>query len=587
MRKTLLVFVFVLAAIVSAVAHTIGVGYAFYQQGSASGLEAQGKAECSAAILIGSDKLAKYQGNEIRTVRVSLERTRIYVDSVVVWVRQSLDGENIATGKLTRFKDDGYANMKSGWNEVALDKGVAIAADSRLYVGYTYYQRTTLCDTRLVDVPTTDCSFVKLGADADWTETTGGTLAIEAGVDGTMMPANDISLLAAKGIILSDGTRQIEARLCNRGQDVVSALDFAYDNAQYTAHSLVAADIQPDKMDTITFNLSGADVLTPGSELKVKIQQVNGSPNQNVTDNILSCLFNYLRIVLVEEFTTEQCPNCPQAAAYLHDILAEDKSLARQMAVVCHHSGYQTDRFTTTADLAYEWFYNDDGGTSAPSMMYNRTPQKKTDNGMTPTLFPDSRETVESKVKAIANEESSLIITATAQLSADNKQVQVEVAGKRLRPFGSTNKRITVFLTEDNVLADAQAGSGSDTYYHQHLMRCVNTTWGDPLTWQGDEFTYTCSFDIADDWKLQDLKVVAAVGDYDSTNPANCQIENTAVATLTSSTGINNSSISAASAPTIVGYYSADGRRLSCPQHGLYIVRFSNGKVKKMIGCKP
>ena len=135
MRRILLTISLLAMMLASAVAHTVGVGYALRQPGSATGLKAKGKTSCSAAVLLGSDMLGRYSGNSIETVRVSLPNTKVYVDSVVVWVRESLDGENLSSARITRFKDDGYGTLHEGWNEVALAHPVPLQTDSRLYVG--------------------------------------------------------------------------------------------------------------------------------------------------------------------------------------------------------------------------------------------------------------------------------------------------------------------------------------------------------------------------------------------------------------------------------------------------------------------
>ena len=584
MQKTIITLLLLLATAVSATAHTIGVGYAVRQKGTASGLKAEGKTACEAAILLGNDKLKMYGGNEIRTVRVSLPSTKVYVDSVVVWVRQSLDGPDISSAKITRFKNDAFGTIHKGWNEVELDAPVAITDDSRFYVGYTYYQRTTVCATCLTNTKYDNTSFVKLGNSAEWTETTGGTLAIEAGIDGNDMPDNDLWLMSARGLILGNGTRQIEARVYNRGQKAANSIRFAYNGKEYNGTSEIQSAIQPDTLCTITFDIDGAENIEPGTQLGLEISKVNSSTDENTADNKTNCLFNYLRIVLVEEFTTERCPNCPQAAEYLHEI-GTDNTLSRHIAVVCHHAGYHTDRFTSPTDVAYEWFYNNEGGTFAPAIMYNRMPLVATSSGtMSPATSVMGKEDIVKYISDIVNEESGLVITSTANMSADGKMLTVEVKGKKLRDFGSGSKRITVFLTEDNVLADGQAGSGTDTYYHQHVMRGVNTTWGEPIVWQGDEFVYSYTFNIDDTWKKTDLKTVASVGDYDSTDAAKCRIENTTIAIPDTSTGIKSTE-SKYGVPVIVGYYTIEGCKATNLQNAVYIAKYSDGTTRKVVGC--
>lgn len=583
MRRTIILLSFLTTVLASLSAHTISVGYVNKQVGVNSDIRITGKASASAAIKITAEDLRLYQGNEVKSVRVSMPDTKKYVDSIVVWVRKDLNGENLATGKATRFSNDEFANLHGDWNDVALSTPCAIPDNAPLYVGYTYYQRTSVPVIRVVDTPRAETSYFQLGSDADWTEYTTATFAIEAGVDGTMMPRNDFWLMSTKGFILGDGTRQVEARVYNRGQETSSTLTFAHSGAtlDYTAN--VNAAIVPDQIDTLLINLPKGTDLNPGDVINVTLSKINGYDDVNSTNNSADATFNYLRIVLLEEFTTEACSNCPRAAEYIHNLLYGPDNLERQMAVVCHHAGYRTDTLTTATDIAYLWFYNDNGGSFAPGLMYNRMPQGTAEGGVTPVAGVSSQENIKSQIESIINQESSLIISANAAYEdGDDSRINVTVTGKRLRSFGVTPPRITLFLTEDNVLANGQAGSGTDTYYHQHVMRGINSTWGEVIDWDNDTFTYTYAFDLDETWKKDDLKVIAAVGDYDSTNPANCQIENTAMCKPYSTDGIHDVNRQT-SQKTQKAYYSVNGQRLNQPQRGINIVRLPNGSTQKLL----
>ena len=43
----------------------------------------------------------------------------------------------------------------------------------------------------------------------------------------------------------------------------------------------------------------------------------------------------------------------------------------------------------------------------------------------------------------------------------------------------------------------------------------------------GNNYTYTCTFDVNDAWVKDNLGIIAFVSQYDSTNPINCGIANT------------------------------------------------------------
>lgn len=580
MQKILLTLFLFSISISSTLAHTIGVGYVNKQVGTSTFLKATGKNNASAAIKVSNNDLSPYRGNTIKTVRISLPNTKLFVDSIVVWVRQSLNGKNLAMGKITRFKDDAYGNIQEGWNEVALETPYSLSKDQDLYVGYTYYQRTTICATRATDDVNQGVSFIQLGANTEWCEYSTGTFAIEAGIDGPTMPENDFWLMSSKGIILGNNTQQVEVRLYNRGQQPASLLTVECQGAGIDYTTQLSTNIQSDQMDTLTFVLPEVDFLCPGDSVKICITKINDQEDVNMANNTANSVFNYLRILLLEEFTTERCPNCPKAAGYLHDLLSGGEGLERQVAVVCHHSGYYTDSFTSQTDLDYEWFYN--GDTFAPAFMYNRTSCSTNTNGNTPVIFPKDIDAVRSSIHNIIDKESALIVSSEAVFNEDGSQVTMTVNGKRLAPFGTSAPRITVFLTEDNVLADAQAGSGTDSYYHQHIMRSINNTWGDVLTWKEDEFTYSYTFDVASNWKKEDLKLIAAIGSYDASNPNNCAIENVTMSTPTVLNGISSTKENEGMDHP-VAYYSIDGRQRPSPKQGLNLVKYNNGKILKLL----
>ena len=113
-------------------------------------------------------------------------------------------------------------------------------------------------------------------------------------------------------------------------------------------------------------------------------------------------------------------------------------------------------------------------------------------------------------------------------------------------------------------------------------MRAINATWGEAMTWNGNDFEYTCKFDIDNSWKKEDLKIIASVGNYDSSNPANCVIENTAVTVPDNATGIKET-VSEKSMKEATTYYSIDGRQLSSISKGITIVRYKDGSVRKVL----
>ena len=99
----------------------------------------------------------------------------------------------------------------------------------------------------------------------------------------------------------------------------------------------------------------------------ITITKVNGNENaatkNTATGDIttVETLTTWPRNVLIEEFTTERCVYCPQAASGLANFLKNNPDLAERVAVACHHDGYYTDWLTIAASSSYCWFYNEQG----------------------------------------------------------------------------------------------------------------------------------------------------------------------------------------------------------------------------------
>lgn len=307
----------------------------------------------------------------------------------------------------------------------------------------------------------------------------------------------------------------------------------------------------------------------------ITITKVNGNVNEatknTATGDIttVESLTTWPRNVLIEEFTTEKCVYCPQAASGLASFLKNNPDLAERVAVACHHDGYYTDWLTIAASSSYCWFYNDPAGTYAPAFMYDRY----AGDDYTPVV---SREASAAGYKKRVEDRLAVDSYANIDLSAsfneDKTQINVTADCERGWDFCSTPSRITLFLTEDNIKAHSQAGA-TGTFTHQHVLRAVNETWGNVLEWNENKAAYTYTFTLDEAWKKEDLKVVAFISAYDSTDPTDCTVENTAVAVLA---GDDVDSIKDAKASTTAAtYYNLAGQKVDKDYKGIVIV---NGK---------
>jgi hypothetical protein len=276
------------------------------------------------------------------------------------------------------------------------------------------------------------------------------------------------------------------------------------------------------------------------------------------------------RTVLLEEFTTEQCVNCPRMAGWLEGLLSEE-SYSQRVILVEHHAGFGTDWLTTDYDSELLWFYNDNGTTYCPALMADRTPLEG-DN--TPVINPSSQDALKSIVDERLAEEPGVSLQVSGTFDPSTYEANIHVEGESL---GSYPSRITVMMVEDDVLAKSQEGA-SGSFTHHNVTRKVNSTWGDELEWNGDNFSYECSMKIERSYMKKNVSFVVMVSDYDSADPTACRVANAAVIDEPSlvSTGISNLTNSTNN-PT--EYYSLSGIRLTTAPKGICIVKKADGST--------
>ena len=291
----------------------------------------------------------------------------------------------------------------------------------------------------------------------------------------------------------------------------------------------------------------------------------------------------YERMVLIEEFTTEKCPNCPSCAALLEEVMALPEYEGRLIATT-HHSGFYTDWLTTVADTEYKWFYNYKS-TYAPAIMFDRYPFFETkgrpgtdQRKPTPVATINTMNNFKKYINRRLDTKAHVGFYLTGEYDND-KNIKVRVSGVRDSLFSESAPRITVFLVENNIKAQNQAGAGSD-YHHNHVLRTYNSIWGDVINWNGDKFDYECDLKLQSEWNKDNIQVIAFVHAYDSEDPGKCSIENARIINFETILGIEDAAVNNELVKT--EYFTVDGVKADAKAHGLYIEKktYSDGTVE-------
>lgn len=589
--KRAITFLFALAAFACIKAQeTLNLGYCDGQLASTSNVSFKASNEWGeAAIYFPAEALKAYEGNNIMSVRVGLV-SRINLDSLVIWTRHDLQGPNILEHTITK---DSSPRISTGWNEMVLETPEPIDASQGLYIGYSYKQRSGVATISYVDNPQQNAFFVKLGNDGAWEDRCKeGALSIEAVLEGDNLPQYDLQLKKATVMWAPDGNMTVIATVRNKAAKTVNGftLETAIDGTDISFKNSFDDVIESGSETEVSFNVqSDAEGIGTVHPVTVSISALgDGMQDENMFNNTLTAGFFYRRHVLMEEFTTEQCSNCPKVATVINSVLSKEP-YSTEVSMVAHHAGYGIDAFTQPCDNNLTWLYNAGGSTYAPAMMFDRYAYQLSSNGLyTPVIFVSYEQMFEEYLNDRLMTGSQIYMDLSLE-TEDSVHYTARVEGGRGAGF-DTDMYTTFYLTENGVAAKNQQGA-TGGYKHNHLIRAYSSVWGEPVEWNSDNtFTAEWSFEVDGGWNPENMEVVALVAAFNEDDAAACTVENCAAAKLTGNIPAGITQPVADS--TVKTYYDLQGRRLQSISEadGVCIVREvrSDGTVvvKKVISRK-
>ena len=402
-----------------------------------------------------------------------------------------------------------------------------------------------------------------------------GKLAMQILVDGGDFKDYSASANNFERTVVALGeTVDVPVEVTNTGKNTITSLSYTVTvNGNTSAEKTISSlNIPYGAMTVVPFAVN-AETTTGKNATTITITKVNGNTNETANNKstgyitTVETLKAWTRNVLIEEFTTEQCQYCPQAAKGLSSFLEKYPDTANRVAVACHHAGFGTDWLTLPASSDYCWFYNEGGSVYAPAFMYDRYAGKSYTPVVSREIDAEGyKKQVEKRLDVVAYAD----VHISPVLNTETNTIDVTVYCERGWDYSITPARLTLFVTEDNIIARKQVGA-SGMFIHQHVVRAVNDTWGEVINWTGNEMLTKYSFNIDPSWKTDDLKVIAFISEYDSTNPAACNVENCTVERLTDTDGIKDAKAST----TAATYYNLAGQKVDKDYKGIVIV---NGK---------
>lgn len=544
------------------------------------------------AIYLTQDILKSYVGMKIVGMRFAVCEE---IGSTTAYLKKIEDG---APGADLRKQE--MSTSVVGWNEVMFSEPVEITGNEEFAAGYTYTQIGDQYNGKAFPFSAVAegienqflfiyCLDPKTG-DTGWKKFSmgGKNMSIQVLVEGEFpeYSATPEDFGMVTGSINTDA--KITVPFVNNSAYAVTDLDYVVSVdgvAGSEEHATFSPAVGVSAKGSFKVSVPCGSVDAKKS-IKVEITKVNGHDNESkdkVAEGYVAVSSTqFTRNMVIEEFTTEKCPNCPRVAGFLHEYL-EGADLSR-VAAVCHHSAYYTDWLTQPCDEELTFLFNDAGMTFAPAVMFNREPdfdsyysKGNKDNVTIPGSADEFGTIVEYYLtQTLANAKLDMQVVP----NADKSKVTLVIKGEANNLYDTDNALLTVYVTEDNVKAKAQGGA-QGTYYHQHVIRAYNSTWGDKVTWDGTSFTATYDYDLDSSWKQDDIKFVAFLNKHNANDPLDNRIENSINVSLSATNGVEG--VSTNNDAVEVARYNAAGQRIYGQQKGLNIVKLSDGRTLKVI----
>lgn len=589
MKETILVLaalstLFSLTATASS--SSINLGYVDGQPGTGYYGSASAAGEVSAAIYIPAELLAKYAGCEVSGSRAMLY-SRLNIESMRFWLREGLLEPDACMAELTKT---GIPELAKGWNEVAYESPYVIPEDPErgVYVGVTYIQSGGSMGIASSGECVENGGFLKPVGE-DWSDMSSEfTFCIEAVLTGDRLPKLNLRLDSVDFFpyyVLDNGEYRLTATVTNIATEPVTDFNITVSSECFheTFSHTYECNLEYGDSETVDIIIPTGVTAQEGlHEVMLTVDEVNGEADDDMDDNSSTGIFRIVpfdmtKRVLIEEFTTEKCSNCPRVAGWMHEML-EDPYYSSIAVPVCHHAGYGTDSFTIPSDEEYTWFY-DPTFMFAPAIMVDR---RRSANG-TPPFNPSSREAMCESVMLAAQGQSEVSLSLHAEILGD--RLEVTVRGAKGVDELCDDPRLVCVVTEDDVPALHQAGAeGNGQYLHQHVSRAVNATWGTEVDFNGDLYEYETSLSLEKVSNIKNINLVGYIFNYDPTSRLKCEVKNAAILPY-DRMGKASSSPAPSESVEADGWYTISGMRLPHrpKDPGLYIEKSGGSARKTMI----
>lgn len=428
-----------------------------------------------------------------------------------------------------------FSLKQTGWEYIEFDKAFYTEGYSSLYVGIKYNSTDQLCGISGTKYQNNDADFI-LSNGQIWHLPDIGIIAtvnVQPIIEysSSSAPSDrsdlDISMVKSPESSIKIGENfKLKAAISNLGNKTVSGynVSMTFDgNVVYTedvSSSLSIGAVESLEIDIPTETNGETSYIvnvTPlsDSDANIRNNSING------TTIISNKVFD--RIMLIEYFTSQACPNCPGGISNMNSVLGRlDEG---KFVKIGHHVGYAEDSFTIPESRDLTKFYGSPS-TYAPAMMIDRSDVKQEGEIVfNPYLLTYDIISKQAEYPSIVR------IDLDLEYNESSREIVISVNGESGADL--KNARLNIYLAQNNLIAEQS--EGGDNFSHQAVIRdMLSGEDGDPVNFSDYKFSKTYTYTLPEtitgyDCVPEDMYIVAFLTEYDENTLTRNKVYNTAV----------------------------------------------------------
>lgn len=428
-----------------------------------------------------------------------------------------------------------------GWNEIVLETPWEIPEEKEIYIGYSCIQHPKEFVIAVSNASSKANGLFISADNMSLVEYTGlGNLCLLIEVDGSESEFGYVGSVAsayASNPYLCEGageSSEVSLNFLNEGENNVSTIKLGR-----TFNNIELGDTVCTFKRTLRANSIGELTLKVVPEETGRyvftLKEMGETPVIASTKTVDFSFYKreqvVPRTVLMEEFTSQQCGNCPSGQSALHNAIAgyEDR-----VALVLHHSGYYPDAFSIAESDVYCYFYNS-ASTYAPAMTMDRTYLPEYDRQGTGSPVFDPRSLKQARFLKQLELPAMVTVGIASAYDEATRKLTVTVSGYRITNLIGEHVGLTVFLLESKYMA-YQSGGGTNFEHNNFPRYVLSDVEGDVITFNGNNYSKTYTYTIPESYisikneetvaHPENMHIVAFVSNFDRRHPDNCVVLN-------------------------------------------------------------